>query len=221
MRKGQETSLLRELFTCGHCGTHGEGVLAGSFENYLGDPWDRSDDWLVYKLLKCEYCRRPTVTSAVERREEDFTWIENKTQVFPGTGREQSSAVPESIRSSIEEAKRCLQADAPVAAAIMVRRTIEALAQDKKAVGKNLAQLIEGLRSSGHIDARLFAWADALRLAGNSAAHDVERRTDPDDVRDMIHLAEAILDYVYVIQDRYERFQQRRQNPAEAEQQPS
>jgi len=203
----------KELFTCGHCGTHGEGAVVGDYVNPGGDP-EMNEWWKTrYVTIRCEYCKQPTVRRETLREDEQITWIEGRTQLFPDEARGQSAAIPPPIRIAMTEAHTCMRAHAPTAAALMVRRSLEALASDRGVAGRNLASSIQALRDGGHIDQRLFDWADALRLAGNSAAHDVARSPDPTDVRDMIHLAEAILDYVYVIQARYEQFMARRKQP--------
>lgn len=204
---GAET---RELFTCGHCGTHGEGGVVGEYSIPGGDP-DANEWWNTrYATMRCEYCKQPTIMRETRRDDDSMIWVEGRTQLYPNEARGQSAAIPESIRSAMAEAHLCIRAHAPTAAALMVRRSLEALAVDRAVTTRNLAASIHELRDGGHIDQRLFDWADALRLAGNSAAHDVDRSADPIDVRDMIHLAEAILDYVYVIQARYEQFRARR-----------
>ncbi len=92
----------------------------------------------------------------------------------------------------------------------MCRRTLELLAYERGISEKNLATSLKALREKGDIDQRLYDWCDALRLAGNQAAHDVSQDIGQADVRDMNDLTEAVIDYVYVFQERYERFMKRR-----------
>jgi hypothetical protein len=54
-------------------------------------------------------------------------------------------------------------------------------------------------------------WDDALRLAGNEAAHDVNVTISGDDARDMLEFTSAILDYLFSFWDKFERFRKRRQ----------
>ncbi len=49
---------------------------------------------------------------------------------------------------------------------------------------------------------RLFEWADALRIAGNEAAHDVKVTTSKEDARDILELTNALLEYVFTFRDR-------------------
>jgi hypothetical protein len=65
------------------------------------------------------------------------------------------------------------------------------------------------------IDGGLSEWADGLRLAGNRAAHDVLSEVSWEDARDLIEFTEALLDYVVVFRERFERLKARqKQTPA-------
>ena len=67
------------------------------------------------------------------------------------------------------------------------------------------------LRDRGIIDLRLYDWADALRLVGNEAAHDVNVTVAPEDARDIVEFTNALLEYLFAFRERFERFEQRRQ----------
>lgn len=79
--------------------------------------------------------------------------------------------LPNNILSSLEEAIRCHAAGCYRASALMIRRTLEELCDDKSAIGKNLKDRITGLNSVAVIPAQLLAAADELRILGNDAAH--------------------------------------------------
>lgn len=90
----------------------------------------------------------------------------------------------------------------------MCRRTLESLAVERGTKRQNLAQSLKALLDANAIDQRLYDWADALRFAGNDATHDVSNSISQLDAKDMNDLTEAIIDYVYVFQARYESFKQ-------------
>jgi hypothetical protein len=56
------------------------------------------------------------------------------------------------------------------------------------------------------------AWANALRVAGNEAAHDVSHNISRIDAQNLLEFTEAILDYIYVFKRKFEAFQQRRES---------
>ena len=66
------------------------------------------------------------------------------------------------------------------------------------------------LRERGHIDQKLLAWADELRLIGNDAAHDLHVVIEQVDARDALEFVEALLMYAFSLNRRFEEFKNRR-----------
>jgi hypothetical protein len=110
------------------------------------------------------------------------------------------------------EARACLHAEAFTASAIMCRRGIESIAHDHDIKERNLAGAIERLRDDKVISEQLFDWCTELRLAGNDAAHSIGSSISAIDALDMNDLTEALIDYIYVFQARYESFKARRRS---------
>ncbi|APG28337.1 hypothetical protein A7E78_11040 [Syntrophotalea acetylenivorans] len=79
--------------------------------------------------------------------------------------------IPKRIKETFEEALNCLAANCYIASAIMVRRTLEEVCEDKKAKGNNLKAKIKDLESKIVLPAELLEAMDELRLLGNDAAH--------------------------------------------------
>jgi hypothetical protein len=84
---------------------------------------------------------------------------------FDGTG------IPDRVKGAFEEAIACHAQQCFVAAAMMVRKTLEELCRDKGATGDNLKKKIASLGSVIIIPKELLQGADDLRLLGNDAAH--------------------------------------------------
>ena len=108
--------------------------------------------------------------------------------------------LPPKILASLEEAISCHAAGAYKACALMVRRVLEELCEDKKATGNNLKARIESLKSVAIIPGELLVAADELRILGNDAAH-VEAK-DYDAIGQVeaklaIELAKELLKAVY------------------------
>lgn len=80
-----------------------------------------------------------------------------------------------------------------------------------------LAERLRSLRDSGRIESRLYEWADELRLVGNGAAHDVDIRILKQDAVDSLYFVEAILLYVFALDQRFRDFQARRQEAKQIE----
>jgi len=66
------------------------------------------------------------------------------------------------------------------------------------------------MRDSGDLDGRLWEWSNALRMVGNEAAHEVGVEVSRGDTEDLIDFTEAILEYLYTFQARFQDFQNRR-----------
>lgn len=79
--------------------------------------------------------------------------------------------IPSGIKETFEEAITCHAEECFVASAIMVRRTLEELCEDKGCTGNNLSARIKNLKSSIVLPEGLLGALDELRLLGNDAAH--------------------------------------------------
>lgn len=82
-----------------------------------------------------------------------------------------SDNIPERIKNTFEEALSCHAAGSYVASAIMVRRTLEEICEDKQAQGNNLKARITDLEKKIVVPKELLDAMDELRLLGNDAAH--------------------------------------------------
>jgi Domain of unknown function (DUF4145) len=118
--------------------------------------------------------------------------------------------VPTRISATLEEAISCSSEGAFVAAAIMIRRTLEELCEDKSAKGSNLKERIAALRSNVVLPAELFVAMDELRLLGNDAAHIEAKVYDSigkEEVDLGLLLTKEILKAVYQLDELVKRLQ--------------
>lgn len=195
-------------YLCRHCGHVTKGEVLGT--HHYSERDERGTilpPTLKYSLVRCINCSDASLLLAMEVG--DNIWGE-ETSLYPAIRERHSGGLPASIAGCFEEAEICYRVKAATAAAIMARRTLELLAAEQGLQKGNLAQRLQAMRDQQVIDARLYEWADELRLAGNQAAHDVHLGISLTDARDMLDLVEAIVDYVYVFQERYEAFKARR-----------
>jgi hypothetical protein len=79
--------------------------------------------------------------------------------------------VPSNVTAAMEEAITCHASGCLIAAAIMVRKTLEELCADRKASGKNLRDRVRELGTKVVLPQELLDGLDDLRLLGNDAAH--------------------------------------------------
>lgn len=93
-------------------------------------------------------------------------------KTYPGIGRPINvERVPDDIRDAFLEAEGCFANGHFVAAAIMLRKTVELICENMGATGKNLYQKIDAVGSKIIISKELLAAMHELRLLGNDAAH--------------------------------------------------
>ena len=111
-----------------------------------------------------------------------------------------STDIPPPIAASLEEAIKCHSSQCYKAAALMVRRVLEELCEERGAAGNNLKERIVALSSIIVIPQELISAADHLRLLGHDAAH-IEAKTyqtigEPE-VRISIDLTKELLKGAY------------------------
>ncbi|HRE12335.1 MAG TPA: DUF4145 domain-containing protein, partial [Ignavibacteria bacterium] len=146
-------------FTCPHCGHKGIfHQIVNVLHNVNGD------------------CRFGTVVCpSQECKSISFIIIGAKNrvlQVYPSVLIDfDKSNIPTRIIEVFEEALKAHSVGCFVASAIMIRKTLEVIAEDKKSTGKNLKERIEDLGSKIMIPKELISAMDELRLFGNDAAH--------------------------------------------------
>ena len=87
-----------------------------------------------------------------------------------------STNLPAPILTTLEQAIKTHAAGCYIAAAIMVRRLLEEICQDKKVTGQSLKDRLSALGGSTTIPKELLDAADELRILDNDAAH-VEAKT--------------------------------------------
>lgn len=121
-----------------------------------------------------------------------------------------NGAVPKPLRREFEEAQTCFAARAYEATVVMVRRILEGTCRENNVQERTLVRSLAKLKEVGLIDNTLGEWADALRILGNEGAHYTGRQVPRDDSEDALAFAEALLDHIYVLQKRFDKFEKRR-----------
>jgi len=80
-----------------------------------------------------------------------------------------------------------------------------------------LATRLQKLKDSGLIEERLYKWAEQLRLVGNDAAHEFDLQISKEDALDSLEFVEAILLYVFELDQRFQKFRARRNKLKQSE----
>jgi hypothetical protein len=193
--------MLLECLTC-------EAVVAAVHVASYKIEDDASDISEIQSFSKCPQCEQPFIATQYQFPDGE---LDDPVQAFPRRNvAHVGAAVPRAIRGAYEEALSCMKAKAYTAAAIMCRKTLEGICDAHYIQERNLKRSLEMMRDQGVIEARLFQWADALRIFGNEAAHGVGVTISPQDATDIMHFTNALLEYVFTFRDRFDEFMARR-----------
>lgn len=108
--------------------------------------------------------------------------------------------IPENVLKAFEEAVVCHSNQCFVAAAIMIRKTLEEICIERKSTGEGLYKKLKGLAGKIVVPKELIEGMDELRLLGNDAAH-IEAQTfnqiGKDEIEVSIEFTKEILKGVY------------------------
>lgn len=145
-----------------------------------------------------------------------------------------SYRIPRSVRDSIQDAEKSLQANANIAACAMLGRALEAVCRDlleqhapPTAAGATkplpnrplmLGEGIRQLKDKGVIDDRLYDWSQQLHAFRNAAAHPTDEPISREDAEDLQSFVYAIIEYIYDLTDRYTEFKERMEEKARKKQ---
>lgn len=120
---------------------------------------------------------------------------------------EPDRSVPEPIRECYREAAR-IRALSPNGFAVLVRRTPEAICDDRGARKGTLHELLANLASKNEIPPVLAEMTTALRILGNVGAHSPSQSVRPGHVPAIDEFLVAVVEYVYVAPEKVKAFQQ-------------
>lgn len=193
-----------------YCKTCAARVNAEPLKHYgRGDPAEGPPERVSF--LACPSCRDPFVVLQEDYGNDQHgnDHLSDPEVLFPQVARLNPN-LPKPILAAYSEADTCFRARSYTAAAIMCRKTLEGLCAEHGVTGKQLVGQLKELRDRGIIENRLFEWADALRISGNEAAHDVAVTVSQEDARDILEFTNALLEYVFTFRDKFDAWKKRR-----------
>ncbi|MGW2539708.1 DUF4145 domain-containing protein [Kitasatospora sp. NPDC001574] len=194
-----------QVALCSNCSSHCTMTVHGSV-TMQPDPDRGRDEPEHLMLTTCNGCGEALLL--VQEYYPDDSLAEPEA-LWPLSYRPIPPGVPHKVAKALSEARRCYElAHAYPPVAMSVRLVVEQICKDHGAIRGTLGSKLNELEANGIIDGRLLSWATSLRFLGNNGAHgdNVTRQ----DAEDGLALAEAVVDYVYVIAARHTAFEQRR-----------
>jgi hypothetical protein len=204
------------LVSCSKCAARVDGRVEKAIPIYYRDEFGGSTgEGYRLSLLICPSCNDPVVGREELLHTDDSQpgmWSEVK-RVWPNPESGLDASIPRTVRVSLEEACRCLSAGTYTASVVMSGRALEAVARHFHLGEKNRLMLAKGLdelHENKKIDERLYLWGKELHEHRNLAAHASDKTFSREDAEDLYEFVNAICDYLFVLQDRYDRFMRRK-----------
>ena len=196
------------IIECNCCESKVDGKIIAEHQSYSGD------DPLVFKvsLLECPVCQNSILAGqelilvSADRTE----WC-RATRLWPQPERYLHWYIPELVRNSLEEARKCYKAKAYSACAVMCGRVLESICSEYKTKNEFLAGGLKELLNKQVIDKRIFEWGEALREHRNIGAHATKEKISKEDANDLFDFANAICDYVFVLAGKFRDFMKRKE----------
>lgn len=146
-----------------------------------------------WAFLFCPRCGKPTV---VRYSDNHVGILETFPDVPSGTD---VRHLPDDVATYYADAKRVLDAGVPDAAAVQLRRTLEAAARHNGISEGPLVRRIKGLIEAGKITTDFGALLHHVRQVGNIGAHDTDERLDEPTVQRAFRFTTQVLRNLFEI----------------------
>lgn len=171
---------------CPHCSTTGtfNGGVGAMMQHQL-HAGNGSGSFSVHLWYGMRICPNPSCASPVFLIEQNGTLLLSYPCI---TINFDASSVPAKIATSLRESIQCHASGCFRGAALLARRTLEELCEDRGAKGGNLKSRIGALGELITVPKALIEAMDEVRLLGNDAAH-VEAKTYDDIGKDEVAIA--------------------------------
>lgn len=175
--------------TCGYC-----GLKRAQFHEVITDRQYKAmspNRTICQSVLQCPDCGRLTIV------ETNTVGVSPPREItsYP-TDADVGHTVrhlPEDVEQYFSDARRVLDAGVPDAAAVQLRRTLEAAAAHFKVRERNLVSSIEKLVSEGLVTKQFGDALDHIRSVGNLGAHATDQRVGDDDARRVLNFTTLLL----------------------------
>jgi len=201
------TAPARHIDFCPHCGNRCpqriEFVHSYRESWYSDDgtelPHDEGPDCEAIVCI-CETCNAVLLYDGISQ-DETGNW---PSIAYPRDTRLHRAA-PEAIRAIYNEAA-LVKRNAPNAFAMLIRKGLESICDDRGASNGTLAARLKELSSKGEIPPGLAEVSDILRIVGNTAAHGALQSITPPMTWAIDDFFRSIVEYVYVAPSKLEEF---------------
>ncbi len=149
---------------CPHCGGKGTFAIVGPYDLLINNAY-----YCGQRVCPDPKCRGHLFIILDQKRDLIFQYPPVRTAFS-------TQNIPEAILKTFNEAVTSHAQTCFVASAIMIRRTLEEICDERGANGKDLKERINDLKAKVVLPPELFDAMDELRVLGNDAAH-IEAKT--------------------------------------------
>lgn len=183
------------ILICPHCGnkTPHKEIFQ---HNFVGE-WYSSDGNLTegpptsyYKGYVCSTCNDLSIYATHDYDDSD-PWLSFPSDVTL------DKSIPASVAVNYLESKR-VQNISPNAFAVLIRRALEALCDDRQVLAGSLHSRLAKLAEKGEIPPILVEITTVLRTLGNSGAHNTDQKVTVPMTWQMDKFFRTLVEYVYV-----------------------
>jgi hypothetical protein len=192
------------IFWCSSCNARVQMIRVDTHLRHV--PPENGNNEL-YAFGHCPECERPAILSAEEVGHEQYSEFE---QIYPVPQAGVVWNLPKKVDESYREALRCSAAGAHIATAVMVRRTLEAIAREFSPNARTLAQGLKAMHEQGVISNELSHWGDELRFLGNIGAHPTEVEVTGLDAEEAVEFLDAIVETLFHLRPKFQAMRARR-----------
>lgn len=158
-----------------------------------------------YVLIRCQTCFKVSLYWKFSRIDWDEAFQANEAVLEYPVQYSFPLCVPEVISSIYYEAKR-IQNRSPNAFAVLLRRALEAICNDRGATKGSLAVRLKELAKRREIPEQLAEISSVLRELGNAGAHHSSQRVTISLTWMMDAFFKTLVEYLYVAPDRLKEF---------------
>ncbi|HKP04676.1 MAG TPA: DUF4145 domain-containing protein [Chthoniobacterales bacterium] len=170
----------------------------GDWYNSKGEPMEDPPE-SCYIGFSCSTCGDLSIYESVDDAGEIGSLV------FPADVALDKS-IPEIVAENYRESKR-VQKVSQNAFAVLMRRALEALCDDRKVPSGTLHTRLKHLANTGEIPPTLVDITSVLRTLGNSGAHNTEQKVTVPMTWQMDKFFRTLVEYVYVAPARLAEFQ--------------
>lgn len=199
----------QKIIQCLYCGNKTLMDMVGQYRN----SWDEDTGYygyFLYKMFACPVCGKVTFYQTYwdcAQTNYDGSDAVDEEILYPINSID-SNAMPPKIKDAFESALKIRNIDSAVCL-MALRRTLELICIDKGAVKWGLKDKIEELAEKGILPETLKEASSFTKILGDSATHDKGLDINIQDINSMIDFVEYIIEYLYVLPYKLERYKKR------------